>query len=566
MSGNAAIQYQKDGFHTSGPRLMGRHAAGEGFLKGFARHADVERFYCYAADRPTYDDFEHRIATFAGTPRPCHWIPARRPHDLSVPGMLFRSDPGVAEMAWLRRHGDSRAYGLCGITHTIASAGVMDALGALAVAPVQPWDALICTSEAVRAAVEHVLENWCAYLEERVGARPEIPLQRPVIPLGVDCAALADSPASRAARAGLRQRLKIADDDVVALYMGRLSFHAKAHPLPMYLGLEEAARQTGNRVHLILAGWFANDSIRDEFQAAARAFCPSVNVVHLDGRDPAVRAQVWFAADLFTSLSDNIQETFGLVPIEAMAAGLPMVVSDWDGYRDTVRHGIDGFAVPTRMPAPGLGADLARRFHAEIDSYDRYIGHVSQTTSVDVAATAEAFTALVGQPDLRRRMAEAGRARAREIYDWRVVIGAYQALWRDLAERRQSETEHTPRAAAAPAHPLRDDPYALYAGYATAPIGGGDWVELAPGAGPDRLSRLRVHDMNSFATQVLAGDGDAEAVLRHLDTRGRCTVDRLLSSFAPEKRTTVHRTIGWLAKMGLVRLPGKAAEPDEGAG
>ena len=56
MSGNAAIQYQKDGFHTSGPRLMGRHAAGEGFLKGFARHADVERFYCYAVDKPTYED------------------------------------------------------------------------------------------------------------------------------------------------------------------------------------------------------------------------------------------------------------------------------------------------------------------------------------------------------------------------------------------------------------------------------------------------------------------------------------------------------------------------------
>lgn len=218
------------------------------------------------------------------------------------------------------------------------------------------------------------------------------------------------------------------------------------------------------------------------------------------------------------------------------------------------------------MPAPGLGADLAHRFHAEIDSYDRYIGHVSQTTSVDMAATAEAFTALVGQPDLRRRMGEAGRARARELYDWRVVIGAYQALWRDLAERRRSATEHTPRAATAPAHPLRDDPYAVYAGYATAPIGGGDRVELAPGAGPDRLSRLRVHDMNSFATEALAGDGDAEAVLRHLDTRGRCTVDRLLSSFAPEKRTAVHRTIGWLAKMGLVRLSADTAGADEGTG
>ena len=28
-----------------------------------------------------------------------------------------------------------------------------------------------------------------------------------------------------------------------------------------------------------------------------------------------------------------------------MAAGLPVVVSDWDGYRDTVRDGVDGFRI-----------------------------------------------------------------------------------------------------------------------------------------------------------------------------------------------------------------------------
>ena len=40
-----------------------------------------------------------------------------------------------------------------------------------------------------------------------------------------------------------------------------------------------------------------------------------------------------------------MQETFGLTPLEAMAAGLPCVVSDWNGYRDTVRLFLEG--VPT---------------------------------------------------------------------------------------------------------------------------------------------------------------------------------------------------------------------------
>ena len=34
-------------------------------------------------------------------------------------------------------------------------------------------------------------------------------------------------------------------------------------------------------------------------------------------------------------------------------------IKDWDGYRDTVRDQVDGFRVPTTMPPPGHGGDLA---------------------------------------------------------------------------------------------------------------------------------------------------------------------------------------------------------------
>ncbi len=47
---------------------------------------------------------------------------------------------------------------------------------------------------------------------------------------------------------------------------------------------------------------------------------------------------------------DNIQETFGLAPLEGMAAGLPLLVSDWDGMKDTVSPDV-GFRVKTRSLA-----------------------------------------------------------------------------------------------------------------------------------------------------------------------------------------------------------------------
>ena len=131
---------------------------------------------------------------------------------------------------------------------------------------------------------------------------------------------------------------------------------------------------------------------------------------------------------IFVSLSDNIQETFGLTPVEAMAAGLPCVVSDWNGYKDTVADGETGFRIPTTTLGPGAGIDVADRHAAGVDSYDQLIGITSLATAVDVDACADAIARLAGDAALRARLGQAAAARARRLYDWRVVVAAYQRL------------------------------------------------------------------------------------------------------------------------------------------
>ncbi|MEK9725560.1 MAG: hypothetical protein VW405_19060 [Rhodospirillaceae bacterium] len=74
----------------------------------------------------------------------------------------------------------------------------------------------------------------------------------------------------------------------------------------MYLALEEAARRTGRKLHLLQTGRSPNEGIEREFRDGARQYVPSVNPIFLDGRDEAVCRNVWYAADVFTSLSDNI--------------------------------------------------------------------------------------------------------------------------------------------------------------------------------------------------------------------------------------------------------------------
>ena len=128
----------------------------------------------------------------------------------------------------------------------------------------------------------------------------------------------------------------------------------------------------------------------------------------LDGRDPAIRRSVWHAADLFVSPSDSIQETFGLAVLEAMAVGLPVVASDWDGYRDIVRDGETGFLAPTLMVDGATAGATVRLMVGEL-TYDHFLAECSQATAVDVPAMAEAIARLAGDAALRRRMGEAGR-------------------------------------------------------------------------------------------------------------------------------------------------------------
>jgi len=88
-------------------------------------------------------------------------------------------------------------------------------------------------------------------------------------------------------------------------------------------------------------------------------------------------------------------ESFGIVLVEAMAAGLPVVASDVPGYDEVMTDGVEGFLVPPRDPA----------------------------------AIAAAVETILDDPALAERFAAAGRARA-AVFDWSVVGARLETLYR----------------------------------------------------------------------------------------------------------------------------------------
>jgi len=551
----AAIFFHPEGYTTSGPKLMGRNAAGESFLRGFLAYNQGSALWAQVG-KSAHAQLFVQTARDAGRNQPVKIVGRNTLATLSQPGTLYCPGPGIGVQAWQRAAYGHGRWSLCGITHTTASVGVMDSITDWISSPVQSWDAVICTSRAVRSNVECVLRAQADYLLQRLGVQRMIMPQLPVIPLGVHTG---DFTFSAAQRNAARTTLGADDQTLIVLFVGRLSFHAKAHPLAVYQALQKAAGKLpdGHRILLVECGWHANDFIARAFKEAAQAACPDVRVVTLDGRKADDRQAAWTSADVFCSLSDNIQETFGIAPIEAMAAGLPVVVADWDGYKDTVRDGVDGFRIPTLMPQAGLGGDLALRHALGIDTYDRYCGNTCSLVAVDVDAAALAFSRLFASAELRRTMGNAGRKRAQEIYEWAKIIPQYEALWTQLAELRKAQAKNLPLLQ----HPwpARMDPFAAFAAYPTTTLTKETLLTLSAEDPVPLLKKLQGLAMINFAKDILPTEAELHTLLSLLAERPQ-TAGELVRDVPALREGVVLRALAWLAKLGIVSLsPHEAA-------
>ncbi len=545
----AVIAFFGQNFDTSGS-LVGRQAASAGFLRAYLRHGGADHYSCLTTQTSEIDGFRAFCAAHAPAGRRAEGIlPPDMPR-LAAVGTLFRPGPDLGYFAWLRRSLGQRAFSICGVNHTLSDDLAVQSFGRLLTGPLQSWDALVCASTSSRDAILRVLDEYSAYFAQRTGAELRSEVRLPIIPLGVDCDEFSPPEGAAAARATERARLGIGAEEFVLLYVGRLNHLEKANPLAMYLAAEQAALRTGRKLRLIQAGWFASEATEQAFRQGAQVLAPSIAHLFLDGR-LAENRRVWFAADAFISLVDNFQESFGLTPIEAMAAGLPVVVSDWDGYRDTVRDGIDGFRIATATLPPGLGEAIAFLYAAGYGGHAGLVGVASQSTSVHPALAANAIVKLIEDEALRARMGEAGRARARETYDWPIIVRAHQALWAELAELRRSAPEVAPPQPGRATRPLAMDPFALFRDFATLALGAQVRLSLTPGVDARIAQGMARLALAAPLRGFLLDDAGIARLVEHL-AKGPAELHALVEPFDASLRQPAWFTLGWLAKCGLV--------------
>jgi phosphatidylinositol alpha-mannosyltransferase len=222
---------------------------------------------------------------------------------------------------------------------------------------------------AVSAAARHFIDRY-------------FPGDYKVIPNGVDVA--------RFQRAVPIARWQ--DGVANLLFVGR---HEPRKGLLDLLKAYRILRKTGCNCRLLVVGTGPQEREARRYVLARR-----MQGVEFLGRvSDGEKAQLYRTADVFISPATG-GESFGVVLLEAMAAGAPIVCSDIHGYKGVVRRGVQGLLVPPRQP------------------------------KMIAAATAQ----LLADPSLRADMSIEGRARAAE-FSWERVTAKVEAYYGFVVRR-----------------------------------------------------------------------------------------------------------------------------------
>jgi glycosyltransferase involved in cell wall biosynthesis len=322
----------------------------------------------------------------------------------------------------------------CALVHSVAWPNLLGQCMSL-LCSMSDIDTLVVTSNAARRALECAMDLARGALFDRLKVKPpDIAIHQ--IPLGINCEAFERC----ISKVDTRRILGIPTDSVSILYFGRLDEGYKADLGPLLRAFRALRNETAG-MHFILAGADPGDSYRPILQQSINALELSTTVSVISNVTPAEKRLLYSSADIFVSPVDNIQESFGLSLLEAMASALPVVASDWSGYRDIVLPNVTGFLAKTYWSAYAGASTSWLSAAAPTAELDRFL---ARRTAVDVDELTMYLRSLVRDPDLRRRLGSAARERAETLYSWRAVLGQFQDLWLSQIDRSK-DIRHRPR-------------------------------------------------------------------------------------------------------------------------
>lgn len=446
--------------------------------------------------------------------------------------------PTLYRLAHARLAVGRGAYPICSLVNSVCFRDLLNSFVGL-LTSAEPQDALVVTSEAGLKAVREGLVQAEEFLRDRSPSIASDTVRLVKIPLAVE-----EGTFGQLDKSCCRRVLNLPIQSTVLLYVGRFSDEYKADLEPLLLAFHQLSGACPNLL-LLLAG----QDVEGQYSRRVVHFADDFGLGHrvkvLVNFPPALKPVLYSAGDIFVSPADNIEETFGLVILEAMASGLPVVCSDWSGYRDCVVHGQTGFLVRTlwNESAAEVLSWLAPTSKDPIPE-----GYLAHRTVVDVTSLIQYVRTLIENDELRKRFGAAGRERVAHFFAWTKIIEKYKELWTEQIQIAKGQQK-----ACGP--PASLDFNRMFGHYASNRIGFSTAVRCSEIG--RSLATRKNHTSAAFES---AGFNDEflTEVFRILDS---CTRPTTVQAIVAEGSSYSYEAVVWLLKKGFCELTDEAHRP-----
>jgi alpha-maltose-1-phosphate synthase len=294
--------------------------------------------------------------------------------------------------------------------------GIPHVLSAHSLEPLRPWKAeQLGGGYRVSSWIEKTAyESADAIIAVSAGMRADVlrsypavdPAKVHVVHNGIDVESWAApaSDAEKALAAEVVSRYGIDPSKPAIVFVGRIT---RQKGLPYLL---RAVEQLPKDIQIVLcAGAPDTAEIAREVSSAVAALQEIRDgVIWIEHMLP--RAELVAVLDACTAfVCPSVYEPLGIVNLEAMAVGLPVVGTATGGIPEVVVDGVSGTLVPIDQVQDGTGTPT---------DPDRFVA--------DLAA---AMAAIVADPAAAKAMGEAGRLRARDHFSWAAIADRTQEVY-----------------------------------------------------------------------------------------------------------------------------------------
>ncbi len=503
---------------------MGRLVANHDFVKALLRYGRFDEFVFSSPSNANLKSFESAVRSWGLSQerlRSVKCVPY-----FSLPAILKRDPFTVFHLGgwgyfmpglhFLRGRYSSFPWPITAVTHSLHGRQSVDFAVRLNHARMASFDSIFCSSCDGLATMAKLLESAGRNRDSRFSGHLDW------LPLGIDDEALKESGDGQKAR----EQMQIPPDAIVVLCLGRITPAQKMDLAPV---VEAFAREVFPHsrlpVYLVIAGGADAQNLRLVQELIRELQVEKHCRVRANFRSET-KNHLLASADIFISLADNTQETFGLSLLEAQARSIPVIASRFNGYKDLVRDGMDGFLIDTFGCAPDpiseyydlLDPDVAQLYEA-------------QKLAIDMNQFVEKLLLLIHDRNLRTAMGHEGRKKVTDEFAFSRIIQRYEQRWDELYQEAQLVGLPPPGE-----NQYQVDQSMLFGHYVSHSLGPGDQVMARP-------SQTLCSSYNEV--RVLLQEADLNGLLEA--AANPITIESLL------EKVSLPREQGWFAVMWLIK-------------